>query len=108
MQGTSVHHGQKIRRTRLLELIVVLMLASTFCRAADSPPRNPAWAQLVDKDFNFYRVTPNLYRSGEFSKFKVAELEQLGILTSIDLRGFGSDTEELNGSPIRQIRIRSN
>lgn len=63
---------------------------------------------LVDKSLNLYQVAPNLYRSAQFNKSQVAELEHLGIRTSVDLRKFHSDASELKASSIREVHIGTN
>jgi protein tyrosine/serine phosphatase len=87
---------------------LLLLYPASICRAATDPARNPTWAEPLDKALNLYRVAPTLYRSGQFSKAKVSELEKLGIRTSIDLREFGSDSGELNATSIKQVRVRTN
>ena len=72
------------------------------------PARNPNWAVLVDKNINLYQIAPNLYRSAQFNRAQVAELEQLGIRTSVDLRKFRSDSGELKGSSIKQVHLGTN
>jgi protein tyrosine/serine phosphatase len=62
----------------------------------------------VDKNINLYRISPTLYRSAQFNQTQVDELEKLGIRTSVDLRKFHSDSGELNGSSIRQVRVGTN
>lgn len=62
----------------------------------------------MDKHINLYRVTPQFYRSAQFSKSQVTELEDLSIRTSIDLRELHSDAIDLKGSHIQQVRVRMN
>lgn len=99
-------------RTNLNSIAVLCALLFLFpvaiCRAATDPARNPTWAELVDKPLNLYRVAPTLYRSAQFNKAQVAELKNLGIRTSIDLREFGSDSGKLNGTSIKRVRVRTN
>jgi len=101
-------HKRRSRRTNLAILCALLLLPVSICRAATDPARNPDWAEPVDKTLNLYRVAPTLYRSAQFDKAHVAELENLGIRTSVDLREFGSDSGALKGSFIQQVRIRTN
>ena len=70
--------------------------------------RNPNWAVLVDKHLNLYRVSPTFYRSAQFDKAQVDELKKLGILTSIDLREFHSDSGVLTNTAIHEVRIPTN
>ena len=76
--------------------------------AAETPsatPRNPNWATLINADMNLYRVTPTLYRGEQFTKSEVPVLEKLGIKTSVNLRNFHDDSDELKSASIREIRI---
>jgi protein tyrosine/serine phosphatase len=82
--------------------------SKTAASAQAAPVRNSDWAVLVDKKINLYRVTPTFYRSAQFKKTEVAELEKLGIRTSVDLRKFHADTSELKGSSIKQVRLGTN
>jgi protein tyrosine/serine phosphatase len=104
-------HGDCSRRRNLHSIAVLctlLLCPVVICRAATEPARNPTWAEPIDKTLNLYRVAPTLYRSAQFNKTQAAELERLGIRTSVDLREFGSDSGELNGTSIKQIRVRTN
>jgi protein-tyrosine phosphatase len=98
-------------RTAYLGIAVLFLLCPYAIRSqAVSTPigRNPQWATLVDKSLNLYRVSPTLYRGAQFTQSQLAELEKLGILSSVDLRYFHSDNEELHGSHIQSVRVRTN
>jgi protein tyrosine/serine phosphatase len=86
----------------------LLICTAGNCRAATDAARDPHWAVLVDKNVNLYQVTPTFYRSAQFNKTQIAELEKLGIRTSIDLRKFHSDSGELKGSSIKEVRVSTN
>ena len=93
-------HTGRSQRTNLPVAILcaLLLLPISICHATD-PARNPDWAEPVDKTLNLYRVA---------DKAHVAELEGLGIRTSVDLREFHSDSGVLKGSSIQPVRIRTN
>jgi protein tyrosine/serine phosphatase len=86
----------------------LFLFSNGFCRAATDAERNPSWAVPVDKNINLYRVAPTLYRSAQFNKTQILELEKLGIRTSIDLRKLHSDSDELKGSSIKEVRVSTN
>jgi len=91
---------------RRLALIFVVAAGLCVCIPAQTAPaRNPNWAVLVDTKMNLYRVTPTLYRAAQFHPGDIAELEKLGIRTSINLRKFHSDTGKLKGTSIQQIHL---
>ena len=69
--------------------------------------RPAQWAQSVPGVTveNLHRVTPVFYRSAQFSRDDVAQLQKLGIKTVISFRAFNSDDKVLMGSGIAIARI---
>jgi protein tyrosine phosphatase (PTP) superfamily phosphohydrolase (DUF442 family) len=69
--------------------------------------RPAQWAQKVPGITvpNLYRVTPNLYRSAQFSRKDITQLHKLGIRKIISLRSLHDDTDLLAGSGIKLQRI---
>ncbi|MDF9832855.1 protein tyrosine/serine phosphatase [Ereboglobus sp. PH5-5] len=123
MKARALHVGQPERRFsggRPLRLVLFLcVFAACGCNStnatqpettesANAEARNPEWAVLVNKEMNLWRVTPTFYRCEQFKKSEVAELQRLGIRTSVNLRNFNSDDKELEGSAIKQVRVRIN
>jgi len=104
--------GRRLGTTNFYPIAVLcaylFLFSNGICRAATDAERKPSWAELVDKDINLYRVAPTLYRSAQFNKTQIIELERLGIRTSIDLRKFHSDSDELKGSSIKEVRVSTN
>lgn len=109
--------------TRLFILAFALALVPACGRASDNPAcagsgtaaakpaepaRNPKWAVPVNKDMNLFRITPTFYRSEQFTKKEVPELQKLGIRTAVSLRNFHSDDDELAGSDIKAVRVPTN
>jgi protein tyrosine/serine phosphatase len=92
--------------------IAALFLLSPFAIRSQAlsslAERNPQWATLVDKSLNLYRVSPTLYRGAQFTQSNLSELEKLGIRSTVDLRYFHSDYQELQGSHIQPVRVRTN
>jgi protein tyrosine/serine phosphatase len=92
--------GQRSVRPHMKKLILLLVLISGTCYAAETAPRPAKWATKIELPDvqNLYKVTDNLYRSQQPSEagFKALK-EHLGIKTVINLRAFHSDKEKLSG-----------
>lgn len=86
-------------------LTLALGLAAAPAGAQPSPPRHPDWATPLPQVSNLHQVTPVLYRSAMLDSADVAQLQALGVKTVISLRSFHADTQVLDGSGIRAIRI---
>jgi protein tyrosine phosphatase (PTP) superfamily phosphohydrolase (DUF442 family) len=70
--------------------------------------RPPAWAQPLARPGlpNLHLVAPGIYRGAQPTAEGMRELEKLGVRTVINLRGFHSDDDELEGTGLRAERIR--
>lgn len=92
---------------RLLLLSLLLAASSAGAQAPPPPPpeRNAEWATPLPHVSNLHQVTPRLYRSAKLDTADVAQLQALGVKTVISLRSFHADTQVLEGSGIRAIRI---
>ncbi len=86
-------------------LTLALWPAAAPAGAQPSPPRHPDWATPLPQVSNLHQVTPVLYRSAKLDSTDVAQLQALGVKTVISLRAFHSDTQVLEGSGIRAVRI---
>lgn len=83
----------------------VLAVILFSCSAAgDEEPseRDPSWAQpiVLAGVPNLYRVSPQLYRSGQPTAQGMRNLQQLGIKTVVSLRSFHSDRDEIGATPL--------
>ena len=78
---------------------------SAGAQAPGAPERNAEWATPLPHVSNLHQVTPVLYRSAKLDSADVAQLQTLGVKTVISLRSFHSDTQVLDGSGIRAVRI---
>lgn len=100
-------------RSFLYSLGLILLLASVFFLATTPDAfvrpdsRQSAWAQPVDLagSENFFRVTPDLYRSAQPSKAGMHAYEAFGIRTVINLRGRHSDDDEAKGTNLVLVHI---
>src|SRR5512137_2473616 len=63
-------------------------------------PRPESWAQPVEVPGvpGLYRLSDDLYRSGQPSAEGMANLEAMGIKTIVNLRLLASDRDELEGT----------
>ncbi len=86
-------------------LTIALGLAAAPAGTHAAPPRHPDWATPLPRVSNLHQVTPGLYRSARLGSADVAQLQALGVKTVISLRSFHADTQVLEGSGIRAIRI---
>lgn len=89
----------------LLLLSLALAAGSAGAQASLPPERNTEWATPLPQVSNLHQVTPVLYRSAKLDSSDVAQLQALGVKTVISLRSFHSDTQVLEGSGIRAVRI---
>ena len=89
----------------LLLLFLALAAGSAGAQAPLPPQRNAEWATPLPQVSNLHQVTPVLYRSAKLDSSDVAQLQALGVKTVISLRSFHSDTQVLEGSGIRAVRI---
>ncbi|MGK5005655.1 dual specificity protein phosphatase family protein [Janthinobacterium sp. LB2P70] len=89
----------------LLLLSLALAAGSAGAQAPLPPERNTEWATPLPQVSNLHQVTPVLYRSAKLDSSDVAQLQALGVKTVISLRSFHSDTQVLEGSGIRAVRI---
>ncbi|WP_425252813.1 dual specificity protein phosphatase family protein [Janthinobacterium sp. NFX145] len=89
----------------LLLLSLALAAGSASAQAPLPPQRNAEWATPLPQVSNLHQVTPVLYRSARLDSSDVAQLQALGVKTVISLRSFHSDTQVLDGSGIRAVRI---
>ncbi len=90
---------------RLLLLSLLLAASSAGAQAPPPPERNAEWATPLPHVSNLHQVTPRLYRSAKLDTADVAQLQALGVKTVISLRSFHADTQVLDGSGIRAVRI---
>jgi len=82
-----------------------LWLCVGILLAAERPA---TWAEPLPDQAglpNLHRVAPGLYRGGQPSAEGMRTLEALGVRTVVNLRGFHSDRDELEGTGLTYRRI---
>jgi protein tyrosine phosphatase (PTP) superfamily phosphohydrolase (DUF442 family) len=86
------------RRPLQWSLWIGILLA--ISATASASPRNPDWAQPLHRAGvpNFYRVSPNLYRSAQPDAEGMKALKAMGIRTVVSLRSFHTDRDLLAGT----------
>lgn len=91
----------KFNRARLLLLLIIGLLF--LCPACDGSPGSvPAeW----NESYNFYQVSPGLYRAAQPDARMMREYEDYGIKTVINLRNFNSDKDEVRGTGLVLVEI---
>jgi protein tyrosine phosphatase (PTP) superfamily phosphohydrolase (DUF442 family) len=77
---------------------------------ADDDPSRGRWAERIVNPHleNFHKVSDDLYRGAQPSPAGMRELERLGIRTIINLRGWHSDRQALQGTSLRYEHIKMN
>lgn len=87
-------------------ILLVLLLNTPTLIKAQTPERNPDWAELVHKAQNLYRINADLFRSSQPIKDNVAMLQAARIKTVVSLRAFHSNQALLKDSGIKLIQIK--
>lgn len=95
----------------LIMVVVAAYLAvSHLCHDETAPdPRPENWAQPLELEGvpNLYQLSDDLYRSAQPSAEGVANLEEMGIKTIVNLRLLTSDRDEVEGSGLEYLHIRT-
>ncbi len=84
--------------------LFALWLGAGFAPAAERPA---GWAQpvAIEHAENFFRVTPDFYRSAQPNKEAMQAYAAFGIATVINLRNFHDDVEEASGTSLHLRRV---
>ncbi len=102
---------QTVGAVVLIMVVVAAYLAvSQLCHDETAPvPRPENWAQPVELEGvpNLYKLSDDLYRSAQPSAEGVANLEEMGIKTIVNLRLLTSDRDEMEGSGLEYVHIRT-
>ena len=88
-------------------LLLLMILSSGCAKHAADEDRPPQWAKKVELVGvpNFFKISPDLYRSEQPTREGMRKLEGMGIKTVISLRAFHSDRRLLEGTGLAYERI---
>jgi len=104
----------KKKRSTAIVTVILMMLTVAIYLIMDLStsetvllPRPESWAQPVEMDGvpGLYKVSDDLYRSGQPSAEGMANLEDMGIRTIVNLRLINSDRDELEGTGLAYVHI---
>lgn len=99
--------GKTMCRVPALLLFILFILAAVAAgsQAAERPRR---WAQplILEGVPNLHRVDANVYRSAQPTAEGMRNLEKMGIRTIVNLRSYNSDRKEIEGTGLREVRVR--
>ena len=109
--------GMDLRANGRFLLVVIVLFSVLFstafsdlhgpCAAAAELPRPSAWAipiKLEGVD-NLHKIHEGLYRSAQPTEEGMKNLEKLGVKTVINLRAFHTDSDEMNGTTLRDNEL---
>jgi protein tyrosine/serine phosphatase len=103
----------KYANTKVLFLLFVALPTVTLGGTTNTgqlpqAQRPAAWATPLQKPGlpNLHRVSSVLYRGAQPSREGMLQLEQMGVKTVVDLRGFHDDTDKLPGTKLSCVTIR--
>lgn len=88
-------------------LITAIYLAMILTDETILLPRPESWAQPIEMEGvpSLYKVSDDLYRSGQPSAEGMANLEEMGIKTIVNLRLLNSDRDEIDGTSLAYVHI---
>ena len=88
-------------------LIIAIYLGMILTDETILVPRQAGWAQPVEVEgvLNLYKVSDDLYRSGQPSAAGMVNLEDIGIRTIVNLRLLNSDRDEIEGTGLGYVHI---
>ena len=100
---------QLIKFKNLIIVLAMVLLLGIVVSVGQlgAEERNSNWAQAITWPHaeNFFKVTPDLYRSAQPSKKAMKSYEEFGIRTIINLRNLHDDRDEIKGTSLNLIEI---
>jgi protein tyrosine phosphatase (PTP) superfamily phosphohydrolase (DUF442 family) len=88
-------------------LIIAIYLGLTLTDETILLPRPETWAEPIEMKGvpGLYKVSDDLYRSGQPTSEGMANLEEMGIKTVVNLRLLNSDRDEIEGTGLAYVHI---
>ena len=95
-------------RQSLAPLILLLFAPCLLAGDPASTNRPADWAEPAELEGvpNFHKINETLYRSAQPTAEGMKNLEEQGFKTIVNLRGFHSDKDELQGTSLQEEHIR--
>jgi protein tyrosine phosphatase (PTP) superfamily phosphohydrolase (DUF442 family) len=102
------------KRSTAMAAVMLMMLTAAIYLTLDLTtsetvlvPRPESWAQPIEMEGvpSLYKVSDDLYRSGQPTAEGMANLEKMGIRTIVNLRLRNSDRDELEGTGLGYVHI---
>jgi protein tyrosine phosphatase (PTP) superfamily phosphohydrolase (DUF442 family) len=102
------------KRSTAMAAVILMMLTAAIYLTLDLTtsetvlvPRPESWAQPIEMEGvpSLYKVSDDLYRSGQPTAEGMANLEKMGIRTIVNLRLRNSDRDELEGTGLGYVHI---
>jgi protein tyrosine phosphatase (PTP) superfamily phosphohydrolase (DUF442 family) len=102
------------KRSTAMAAVILMMLTAAIYLTLDLTtsetvlvPRPESWAQPIEMEGvpSLYKVSDDLYRSGQPTAEGMANLEKMGIRTIVNLRLRNSDRDELEGTGLGYAHI---
>lgn len=89
-------------------IVIAIYVAMVVTEETVLVPRPESWGQPVEIEGvnNLYKLSDDLYRSGQPTAEGMANLEEMGIKTVVNLRLLNSDRDEIQGTDLAYVHIR--
>lgn len=86
--------------------VILAIMAAALPLVCAEPVMKPATPIKVEDTRNCYRLSPELYRSGQPGDDGFKALEKLGLKSVLNLREYHSDTDKAGHTGLRLYRIK--
>jgi protein tyrosine/serine phosphatase len=93
---------------KIIFLFIVVFLCELGCSQNESHNRLSKWAQPVESQYvkNLFKLTSDIYRSGQPNKDGFVELSKMGIKTILNLREYHADEDKADGTSLKTVHIK--
>jgi tyrosine-protein phosphatase SIW14 len=97
-----------LNRARVWIAAALFMCSFQLSAAERNHQSSPAQSVEGSRIDNIYRVSAELYRSGQPSAQQMHELQAMGVKSILNLRQYNSDDKEARGTTLQLYHIRMN
>lgn len=91
-----------------LSLSIITLVLTTGCMTTSTLPdeqRPDSWGKSLNTSYNFYQISPTVFRSEQPDILFIPQLKQHHITTIINLRNSRDDSKFLNMQPFNLVHI---